>query len=236
MARLLRVAPPNIPIHIVQRGNNRQVCFVTEEDYGIYIGCLKEYSKKYSVEVHAWVLMTNHVHLLCTPLVEGAVSRMMQALGRRYVRYFNYEYKRSGTLWEGRYKSSLIQESDYLLEVYRYIELNPVRANMVDDPSDYYWSSYQMNGLGRISELCTPHLEYLGLGDTGLDCQKRYRSLFAGQLDKELLTEIRESTNRCMAVGNDIFKAEIELLTGRRLSPKKRGRPVGWRKNQHKTV
>ena len=148
MARLPRISPVGIPVHLIQRGNNRQACFVCDEDHGAYAGWLKKYARKYSVEIHAWVMMTNHVHLLCTPRTEGGVSRMMQSLGRRYVQYFNFEYHRSGTLWEGRFKSCLVQEERYLLEVYKYIELNPVRAEMVADPGEYRWSSYQVNGLG----------------------------------------------------------------------------------------
>jgi len=139
MARLSRISPINRPVHLIQRGNNRQACFVSDEDHGAYAGWLKEYSPKYKVEIHAWVMMTNHVHLLCTPRQEGGVSKMMQSLGRRYVQYFNFEYRRSGTLCKGRFKSCLIQEERYLLEVYRYIELNPVRAEMVTDPGEYPW-------------------------------------------------------------------------------------------------
>jgi putative transposase len=233
MARLPRIAPPGVPIHIIQRGNNKQVCFVSDEDYSSYIGWLKEYSKKYQVEIHAWIMMTNHVHLLCTPRQEGAISLMMQSLGRRYVRHFNFEYKRSGTLWEGRYKSCLIQENNYLLEVYRYIELNPVRADMVDDPGKYRWSSFPINALGKSSELCTPHPGYLGLGREKSERQKNYRSLFTNHIDGALLKEIRENTNKGMVVGNDRFREEIELMTGRRVQPKKRGRPFGWRKTNN---
>jgi putative transposase len=230
MARLPRISPKGIPVHVIQRGNNRQACFVSDEDHGAYVGWLKEYAKKYGVDIHAWVMMTNHVHLLCTPQQEGAVSRMMQALGRRYVRYFNFEYRRSGTLWEGRYKSCLVQAERYLLEVYRYIELNPVRAEMVTDPGEYRWSSYQINALGKVSDLCTPHPEYLALGVEPLKRRENYRALFVHHVDDELLEEIRTNTNKGMAVGNDRFKEEIETLTGRRLRAKKRGRPSGWRK------
>ena len=232
MARLPRVSPVDVPVHIIQRGNNRQVCFVAEEDYGAYTGWLKEYSKKYKVDIHAWVMMTNHVHLLCTPLRSGAVSQMMQSLGRSYVRYFNYEHKRSGTLWEGRYKSCLIQEGRYLLEVYRYIELNPVRAGMVRNPGEYRWSSYQCNALDAASGLCTPHSEYLALGKDPAECKNNYRSLFSQHVEGELLTEIRTKTNKGLALGNERFKEEIELLTGMRVREKKRGRPVGWRKEK----
>ena len=130
MARLPRISLIGVPLHIIQRGNNRQVCFASAEDNVSYTDWLKEYSNRYQVDIHAWVMMTNHTHILCTPWQERAVSRMIQSLGRRYVRYFNNEYRRSGTLWEGRYRSCLIQEEKYLLEVYRYIELNPVRWGM----------------------------------------------------------------------------------------------------------
>jgi putative transposase len=230
MARLPRISPVDVPVHIIQRGNNRQVCFAAEEDYGTYIGWLSEYAKKHMVDVHAWVMMSNHVHLLCTPRRGGALSLMMQSLGRRYVRYFNHEYQRSGTLWEGRYKSCLIQEELYLLEVYRYIELNPVRAEMVVAPGDYRWSSYQVNALGCRSGLCTPHSVYLALGVDAGERRKNYRALFERHVEGELLTEIRANTNKGLVLGNDRFKEEIETLTGRRVKAKKRGRPVGWRK------
>ncbi len=232
MARLPRISPTDIPVHVIQQGNNRQSCFASDEDHGSYAGWLKEYSSKYNVDIHAWVMMTNHVHMLCTPRQDRAVSSMMQALGRRYVRYFNYEYRRSGTLWEGRYKSCLVQEKRYLLEVYRYIELNPVRAGMVTDPGEYRWSSYQVNGLGKLSDLCTPHPEYLSLGAKPLERQENYCSLFENQLDDELLEEIRTNTHKGMAVGHERFKEELEVLSGRRLKTKKRGRPVGWRKKK----
>ena len=130
MVRLARVCPVGIPQHIIQRGNNRQVCFDSEQDFAAYVSWLKDYAKKYQVDIHAWVLMTNRVHLLCTPRIDNAVSRMMQELGRHYVRYFNVSYRRRGTLWEGRFKSCLVQEENYLLQLYRYIEMNPIRAWM----------------------------------------------------------------------------------------------------------
>lgn len=232
MARLPRISPVDVPVHIIQRGNNRQACFAAEEDYGAYVGWLTEYAKKYMVDVHAWVLMSNHVHLLCTPRRGGSPSLLMQSLGRRYVRYFNHEYQRSGTLWEGRYKSCLIQEDLYLLEVYKYIELNPVRAEMVADPGDYRWSSYQVNGLGRESGLCTPHHVYLALGMNPVERREAYRALFEQHVAGELLEEIRANMNKGLALGNDRFKEAIEMLTGRRVKAKKRGRPVGWRKGE----
>ncbi len=232
MARLSRISPVDVPIHIIQRGNNRQVCFIAEEDHVAYAGWLAEYSKKYKVDVHAWVMMSNHVHILCSPRQKGSLSQMMQSLGRSYVRYFNYEYQRSGTLWEGRFKSCLVQTDLYLLKVYRYIELNPVRAKMVTDPGEYRWSSYHTNALGIASNLCTPHLEYLALGADSKERQENYQKLFSQNVEGELLAEIRANVNKGLALGNDRFKEEIEALTGRRVKTKKRGRPLGWRKEK----
>lgn len=230
MPRKPRVSPVDVPQHIIQRGNNRNVCFASEQDFKAYVNWLKEYSLKYGVEIHAWVFMTNHIHLLCTPRAQGSISQMMQALGRQYVRYFNFTYKRTGTLWEGRYKSSLVQEEGYLLHLYRYIELNPVRAKMVAQPAEYRWSSHQINALGKNSDLCTAHPIYLALGSSKIKRLARYRSLFKEYLNSRLLTDIRENTNSCLAIGNDKFKHEIERLTGRKMSKGKRGRPLGWRK------
>lgn len=174
------------------------------------------------VEIHAWVFMTNHVHLLVTPATANGVSKMMQALSQRYVRYFNYTYQRSGTLWEGRYKSCVVDAENYLLICQRYIELNPVRAGIVDSPADYYWSSYQTNGLGRTSAICTPHPIYLSLGVNTTARLQAYRELFKAQIDDDVPL-IRVATNKGLAIGNDRFKKEVELLSGRRVTEKKRG-------------
>jgi putative transposase len=188
MARKQRVSSIGVPEHLIQRGNNRQAIFACEEDMQAYVGWLKTYSKKYKVSVHAWVLMTNHVHLLCTPSSVNGISQMMQSLGRMYVTYFNRSYKRTGTLWEGRFKSCLVQEETYLMQVYRYIEMNPVRACMVDEPADYFWSSYQCNALGKKSDLLTPHSIYTRLGRNEQARQLAYRGLFVHQLeDKRVL-------------------------------------------------
>ncbi|EFH74156.1 transposase [Vibrio cholerae RC385] len=156
MARLPRVHLAGCPEHIILRGNNRQVCFASEEDFAAYAHWLKEYSDAFGVHVHAWVFMTNHVHLLCTATDARGIRLMMQSLGRQYVRYFNRQYHRSGTLWEGRFKSCLVQEEHYILAVYRYIEMNPVRAGMVASPADYHWSSYASNAQGKATALCQP--------------------------------------------------------------------------------
>lgn len=225
MARLHRIAPLGIPQHIIQRGNNRQACFASDQDMAFYAELLREYSEKYKVSLHAWVFMTNHVHLLATPGITDAVSNMMQSVGRRYVRYFNREYRRSGTLWEGRFKSSLVQTEHYLLQCQRYIELNPVRAGMVDDPAQYAWSSYQCNALGKPIRMNTPHQEYLALGRTDVDRRAAYRELFRFHVDDELISDIRQAVNKGMALGNDRFKQEIEQVCGRRVTPAKMGRP-----------
>ncbi len=232
MARLSRVCPIGIPQHVIQRGNNRQVCFAGKQDFAAYAGWLKGYSKKYQVDVHAWALMTNHVHLLCMPRGQKAVSHMMQSLGRQYVRYFNLSYKRTGTLFEGRFKSCLVQEETYLIQLYRYIELNPVRAVMVRQPSDYVWSSYSINALGKASELCTPHAVYLALGKDANERQLSYRGLFKHHVEGKLLEDIRLAVNKGMALGDERFNTEIENLSGRRVTAKKMGRPVGWRKER----
>ena len=165
MARPPRYCPPDIPQHVTQRGNNRADCFLNTLDYAFFIHCLNEASLKSCVDIHAWVLMTNHFHLLATPHRESGLSLMMQDLGRRYVRYFNFVHERSGTLWEGRFKSRMVESSQYLFECYRYIELNPVRAGMVQDPEEYHWSSYASNALGKQSGLITYHPEYMKLGN-----------------------------------------------------------------------
>ena len=225
MARKVRFSPVGIPQHIIQRGNNRQICFGHEGDFKAYLHWLKEYSGKQQVSIHAWVLMTNHVHLLCTPHTEHGVSKMMQSLGRSYVRYFNHSYQRTGTLWEGRFKACLVNAPEYLFHLYRYIELNPVRAMMVEDPADYAWSSYQCNGLGSSSCLLTPHPLYLELGANPSIRQEQYRSLFSSHVEAELLTDIRKASNKGLVLGNDRFLDEMEVLSGRRLKEGAKGRP-----------
>ena len=192
----------------------------------VYAKWLKQYADEFVVDVHAWVFMTNHVHLLVTPGKPEGVSKMMQALGRRYVRYFNREYGRTGTLWEGRFKSSLVQSETYLLQCQRYIELNPVRAGMVSDPADYHWSSYRCHGLGVAISLHEPHQEYLNLSRINSQRLQRYRDLFKARVEDEMLVDIRSSVNKGLALGNERFKAEIETVCGRRVRPMKMGRPV----------
>jgi putative transposase len=226
MARRRRIGPKDVTQHVVQRGNNRKICFRSEQDFIVYASWLKQYSEKYNVALHAWVFMTNHVHLLCTPKADNlGVSQMMQSLGRQYVRYFNDTYKQTGTLWEGRFKSSLVCTSSYLLNVYRYIELNPVRANMVKEPKEYKWSSYHHNALGFMSQLCTPHDIYLQLGDTFIKRMHAYRALFKGGLPQSLINEISLSANKELVLGNSEFRNKVETMIGEKLKTGKMGRP-----------
>jgi putative transposase len=223
MARLPRLSLPGIPQHIIQRGNNRQVCFFTAQDYVVYLDKLKDYSRKCKVQLHSYILMTNHVHLLLTPEEPDGVSRLFQSMGRFYVHYVNQTYDRSGTLWEGRYKSTLVDSEKYFLTVSRYIELNPVRAHMVGEPAEYPWSSYQKNAMGKAIDLITPHPSYLSLGKTDKERQIAYRALFESQIPDHTLKEIRDATNKAWVLGDNRFKKQIEKLTGRRASPLPRG-------------
>lgn len=226
MPRRARLSLPSIPWHIIQRGNNRSVCFHAEDDYQFYLYYLKEFADKFGCVIHAYVLMTNHVHLLLTPAREDSAAQMMKHLGQRYVQYVNRTYRRSGTLWEGRFRSCLTQSEDYVLSCYRYIELNPVRAGMVAKPQDYRWSSYHANGLGYANGLLTPHDEYLRLGREGAERQESYRALFRADVDEALTEEIRDATNGNFVLGRERFQAEIAEALGRRVVRAKAGRPV----------
>jgi putative transposase len=177
---------PNVPLHIIQRGNNRQACFYADEDYRKYLEWLQEYAAKTGCLVHAYVLMTNHVHLLVSVADGGSAGRLMKALGQRYVQYVNRSYKRSGTLWEGRFRSCLTQEEAYLLTCQRYIELNPVRAGMVDHPAEYPWSSYRANAQGEADALVKPHSLYEALGCDAARREAAYRELFRYELEPGL--------------------------------------------------
>jgi putative transposase len=224
MPRLPRFVIPGQPQHIIQRGNNRQDIFREEADYLFYLEKLTDAANTHQCDIHAYVLMTNHVHLLVTPYTENGIGKMMQALGRYYVQYFNYRYKRTGTLWEGRYKATLIDSEQYLLTCMRYIELNPVRAkNMVKYPSEYIWSSYQYNALGKQDPLVTPHLQYKRLGSTTEERQSKYRQLFRSRIAEMTLGEIRESTNKAWVLGSDQFKKKIARKINRPVQSKGHG-------------
>jgi len=225
MARLPRFDLPGIPQHVIQRGNDRHACFATDGDYRQYMQQLREAALKHDCAVHAFVLMTNHVHLLVTPASAGAISRMMQAVGRRYVGSFNARYRRTGTLWEGRFKAALIDSERYLLTCYRYIELNPVRAGMTTAPAGYPWSSYAYNAWGKHHPLLTSHQEYLNLGADSAARQSAYRDLIGENLDEPQLTELRQHTQQQRVWGTDRFRQQIEALTQRAAGVRPRGRP-----------
>jgi putative transposase len=219
MARLPRIVIPGQPLHIIQRGNNRAPCFFADEDYRFYLNSLKDASTRYDCRIHAYVLMTNHVHLLLTPASAESPSAVLQSVGRRYVRYINDVYRRSGTLWEGRFKSSLIDSERYLLICSRYIELNPVRARMVEQPGDYRWSSYQHNALGRTDALLTSHYLYDNLATDATRRCAAYRALFNAQTDPAELQAIRSATETGTVLGSDRFKENIEMTLKRKIEP-----------------
>lgn len=225
MPRLPRYALPGVPQHIIQRGNNRQAIFACEDDYSVYLDWLKRAAEQYGLAIHAYVLMTNHVHLLATPDAEDSIGKTLQSLGRRYVQYFNRRYGRTGTLWESRYRATVIDSESYLLACSRYIELNPVRAAMVGEPGEYPWSSYRCNAMGQEDGLVTEHDLYRGLGCAAELRQDAYRALFLHAIADDLLSVIRNATNKGWALGNDRFRVQIEAMTARRAAPLPRGRP-----------
>jgi putative transposase len=225
MPRRARLSIPGIPWHIIQRGNNRSVCFFAEEDYQLYLFHLDRLARKFGCAIHAYVLMTNHVHLLLTPAKADSAALLMKHLGQHYVQYVNREYRRSGTLWEGRFRSCLTQQEDYVLACYRYIELNPVRAGMVKRPQDYRWSSYHANALGREDGVITPHEQYRHIARTKDARLENYRALFKAHMDPETVEEIRKATNGNYALGNERFQKQIEAMLGRRAQRRKAGRP-----------
>ncbi|MEJ2405983.1 MAG: transposase [Candidatus Thiodiazotropha sp.] len=214
MARKPRVDLGGYTYHITQRGNNREACFFADMDYRFYLECISKSSEKYSVAVHAYVLMTNHVHLLVTTQKNGDLSRFMQHIGRRYVRYVNHSYKRSGTLWEGRFKSSVVDVENYLPACYRYIELNPVRAGMTNRPSEYPWSSARWHGFGKMDEVVNDHPIYLALGASIEERCRAYRELFRTEMDEDAIHEMGEIFSQEKMLGGSRFLAQIRNKLG----------------------
>jgi len=225
MSRLKRYEVGGLPQHIVQRGNNRQACFIRERDYQYYRECLRDASVKNDCQVHAYVLMTNHVHILATPCTPGGISHMMQSLGRKYVRYFNSRYQRTGTLFEGRYKASLIESDKYFLACSRYIEDNPVRSGIVSNPGGYRWSSYHHHAADDDDSLIKDHPTYLALGCNPSTRAEMYKKLFDGIMDAQVLQGIRNSAQKGMVLGGEHFMKEIEKILNRSIRPRVRGRP-----------
>ena len=229
MARLPRFFAPGVPLHVIQRGNNREALFHQITDYQVYLDWLKKAAQKHACAIHAYVLMPNHVHLLVTPTHEESLPKTLQSLGRQYVQYFNTTHQRTGTLWEGRYRATLIESETYLFTCSRYIELNPVRAEMVRHPRDYRWSSYAYHAAGKSNPLLTSHTLYQQLGGTAAARQQAYRALFRRHLSGETLDAIRESTNKAWVLGSEKFKDRLAKKLERRVSPLPRGRPAADR-------
>ena len=226
MARLPRLVVPNQPHHIIQRGNNRQPVFYDADDYSAFLNWLREAAKNFKVAIHVYVLMPNHVHLLASPADVNGMSRMMQWVGRQYVPYFNKKYQRTGTLWEGRYRATVIDSESYFLTCSRYIELNPVRAGLVTSAADYAWSSYAHHVGQKHDPLITDHSLYWSLGNTPFDRELAYRDLVDQSLVASEVALLTEATLKGWALGTDKFKEQLAKQTTRRLSPGKRGRPA----------
>lgn len=226
MARLPRLTVPGYPHHVIQRGNNRQPIFVAAEDFGRMLALLSEYASQFQVAIHAYVLMDNHFHLLATPETAEGLPKMMQAVGRSYVRYFNDHHGRSGTLWEGRYRSTLIETDRYLLACMAYIDLNPVRAGMVAQARDYPWSSHGHYTGQRQDKLITPHPLVWTLGNTPFAREAAYAELVHAGVSAGQQAALTDATLRGWALGGPDFLAELQKRTGRRPSQMRAGRPV----------
>lgn len=223
MPRLCRFAAPGQPQHVIQRGNNKTAIFMRPADYRAYYDFLQDAALRFECEVHAYVFMPNHVHLLMSPRSVGGIGRTMQSIGRRYVQRFNGIYARTGTLWEGRYRATVIDTERYLFTCHRYIELNPVRAGLSMSPWDYPWSSHAANALGVSDELVTPHALYLGLGSSHTSRQASYRHLFRGAIDGQAFDAIRDATNKAWILGDERSLRCVTQL-GRRATPLRRMR------------
>ncbi|HEC13755.1 MAG TPA: transposase [Acidiferrobacteraceae bacterium] len=225
MPRKPRFFLPDIPAHIAQRGHSREPVFFEDSDYRVYLDWVAEAANRYRCAVHAYVLMTNHVHILATPQDKHGISLMMQYIGRHYVPYINHSYGTSGSIWEGRYKASLVSDDQYLLACMRYIELNPVRANMIDLPAHYRWSSYRANAQGKVDELITTHPLYLSLGRTVSSRLEAYRALFKAHIETSELKAIRVAWQTGTPLGNDYFREKIERKLMCKVGQARRGRP-----------
>jgi putative transposase len=225
MARLTRYYIKNQPQHIIQRGMDQQDIFFDGVDYQYYVDCLYAAAYNNDLKVHAYVLLPNQVNLLVSPGEENSISRTLQSLGRNYAQHFNDNYENQGSLWEGRYRATVLDPSEYLLRCSCYIENSPVRAGLTKNPKAYQWSSYAHNALGKADEGITEHRIYKQLGKTEKERSQAYRALFKPTLTAEELTTISDATNKGWALGNAKFIKKIEQLTNRRASPLPKGRP-----------
>jgi putative transposase len=225
MPRKPRFYLPGLPAHVIQRGNSRQPVFYESVDYQAYLAWLKEGADKHGCAIHAYCLMTNHVHLLLTPESQEAISKTIQFVGRHYVPYINHTYGKSGTLWEGRHKGCVVDSDGYLLSCMRYIELNPVRAGMVQKPIDYRWSSYRGNATRYTDKLTIPHPVYRQLAQGYQDRQYVYRELFCNALEPDQVHDIRASVQTGTPLGNARFCETIEKQLKCKVGQARRGRP-----------
>lgn len=212
-------------MHVVQRGNNRQAVFFRDADYVSYLDRLFESAERYDVSVHAFVCMTNHVHILLTPWSDGSASRLIQRLGGSYAARINSLYRRTGSLWEGRFRSSLVDSESYVLACYRYIELNPVRAGMVEHPSEYRWSSYRHHAVRTGEHPIRPHPEWLALAGNSELRRQRYANLVADGLSVDEVETIRRCARKGLPAGSERFRVKIENAMARRIGDGRRGRP-----------
>jgi putative transposase len=224
MARLGRYFIADQPLHVIQRGNNKSRIFFTRDDATFFLGWLGDAAERYGLSIHAYVLMPNHLHLLASPRDALSLPRTMQSVGRRYVRYLNRRIERSGTLWEGRYRATVVDTDAYFLRVARYIELNPVRAALSPDAGSYRWSSHRANASGIADPLLTPHALYLSLGRDASERAGAYRKLFTDPLGENVLSKIRDATNRGWALGDEAFQERMSAAGGRRAKPLSKGR------------
>ncbi|HKJ08280.1 MAG TPA: transposase [Gammaproteobacteria bacterium] len=214
-----------VPAHVIQRGNNRCACFFHEDDYIFYRACLADACARYQVDLHAYVLMGNHVHLLMTPGSPDGIPRVMQSLGRRYVQYVNKTYQRTGTLWESRHRASVVDAVSYLLACHRYIEMNPVRAGIAKHPGEYPWSSYRANAYGEPEGMLTAHAVVEALGAALASRCRGYRELFRTELDPEIVHDIRQAADFAAPLGGERFKRQVERALGRPVGRTAYGRP-----------
>jgi putative transposase len=217
MPRYPRCFYPGIALHVVQRGNDRSTVFLTADDRQYYLAYLLDAARTHGVAIHAYVLMTNHVHLLVSATCKESLPRTMQALGRRYVRRFNAVHGRTGTLWEGRYKACAVDKDDYLFSCMRYIELNPVRAGIVAHPLEYPWSSAHANATGKHDPVVSRHPAFAAVGGGGADCQRVYAAWLEAGQDSQTVEAIRDATRRQRALGSARFREVDYAATGRRV-------------------
>jgi len=225
MARLPRLVVPNQPHHVVQRAHDGLVIFRDQQDFGFFLGCLRDAARQFQVAIHAYVLMPDHWHLLATPANEVALARMMQWVGRKYVPYFNNRYARRGTLWEGRYRAVALEAAPYLLMCSLYIELHAVRAQLARAPEDYAWSSYAHHVGLRQDPVVNDHIIYWSLGNTPFEREAAYREQGEAGLSQGQVSWITEATQRGWPIGTDAFKQGLAKQLGRRVEPAARGRP-----------